>query len=68
MKFVFTELYTDKGPHQDTVRKLQQERFGSVALPLYVVLSPDGTELGRLTGTLSLDQFLTFLKGFDGGK
>jgi hypothetical protein len=60
--FVFAELYTDRPPHGPENRRLQIERFRTVALPLYVILSPDGsTERRRLLGTIELDPFLAFL-------
>jgi hypothetical protein len=64
-EFVFAELYTDKGPHKDENKKLQDERFNSVALPLYLVLSPDGKELARLelnTGLATKETFIDFLR------
>lgn len=61
--FIFAELYTDEGSDEakEKVRALQK-KFDSVALPLYIVLSPDGKEAGRLTGTISETQFLAFLQ------
>jgi thiol:disulfide interchange protein len=49
--FVAVELYTD-GEDAASKRnsKLQQQKFGTVALPLYVVVSPEGKELARLEG------------------
>ena len=41
---------------------VQSNRFGTVALPLYVILGPDGKERGRLTGTITMDLFLEFLR------
>jgi hypothetical protein len=58
-EFVVAELYTDV--HQQ-YREIQSKRFKSIALPLYVVLGPDGKERSRLAGRVSLDQFLEFLK------
>ena len=60
-KFIFAELYTDRGPDPDENNRLLKERFASVALPLYVTLSPDGRELSRLSGLASRDEFLKFL-------
>ena len=63
--FVFAELYTDVGPYKLDNKKLQDERFNSVALPLYLVLSPDGRELARLelnTGLASRETFIDFLR------
>jgi thiol:disulfide interchange protein DsbD len=49
--FVAVELYTD-GEDATSKRnsKLQQQKFGTIALPLYVVVSPEGKELARLEG------------------
>ena len=52
-------LYTDVHPQY---RDVQNKRFKSISLPLYVVLGPDGKERSRLAGRISLDQFLEFLK------
>lgn len=62
-KFVVAELYTDKGTAAQLaeVRRLQDQRFKSVALPLYLVLDAQGNELGRLGGTITEAQFLQFL-------
>lgn len=62
--FVFAELYTDTFPKN---RQIQDKRFGTVALPLYVILGPDGKERGRLAGRINLEEFLGFLKkGLEG--
>jgi thiol:disulfide interchange protein len=57
--FVVAALYTDVHPQY---REVQNKRFKSISLPLYVVLGPDGQERSRLAGRISLDQFLEFLK------
>jgi hypothetical protein len=57
--FIFAELYTDLNPEN---RVIQNERFGSVALPLYVILGPDGKERVRLAGQIGMVEFLEFLK------
>ncbi len=63
-KFVFAELYTDRNDVPQDVKnnKLLREQFGSVALPLYVTLGPDGRERSRLVGTATVAQFIDFLK------
>lgn len=58
-EFIFAELYTDKHPSN---RDIQDKRFGTVALPLYVILGPDGRERERLAGRITEPQFLGFLK------
>ena len=65
--FVFAELYTDR---QDAAHKakdeansrLQEERFATAALPLYVILGPDGRERARLLGKSNVSDFVEFLK------
>jgi hypothetical protein len=64
-EFVFAELYTDDGAAKEENARLMRERFGSVALPLYLVLSPEGKELARLeleTGLASRAEFIAFLR------
>ena len=63
-KFVCVRLYTDgAGEPYQQFQKMQQERFGTVALPYYVVASPDGTTRKTFPGlTRDPDQFVTFLK------
>lgn len=52
------ELYTDVHPQYRTV---QNKRFKAIALPLYVVVGPDGKERSRLAGRITTEQFLEFL-------
>lgn len=67
-KFVFAELYTDRlndskwSEVDKENRRIQKERFASVALPLYVILGPDDKERSRLTGMSTTGEFLEFLK------
>jgi hypothetical protein len=64
--FIFAELYTDRlGAHKEKDEangKLQEDRFATAALPLYVVLGPDGKERARLLGKTNVDEFVMFLK------
>ena len=65
--YVFAELYTDR---KDSVHKekdaenarLQEDRFATAALPLYVILGPDGLERARLLGKSNVPEFIEFLK------
>ena len=57
--FVVAVLYTDK--HTE-YRKVMNKRFKEIALPLYIVVGPDGVERSRLAGQINLDEFLSFLK------
>ncbi len=61
-EYILLRLYTDGGNNFREKQKYVIERFGTAALPLYVLLTPDGTEIERFTGmTRDLDEFLTFL-------
>ena len=49
--FVLAELYTDRQtPEDERHSELQEKNFGTVALPLYVVVGPDGQELSKFPG------------------
>jgi thiol:disulfide interchange protein len=62
-KFVTVRLYTDKEtPESERYKKMEQERFGTVALPLYVVLAPDEKKLAETSYNPDAGQFLTFLQ------
>lgn len=69
LKMVAVKLDTDgAGPYVERNQKLQEQRFGTVALPLYVLLAPDGAELGRVNRKVSEDEFVAFLqKAFPAG-
>lgn len=64
-RFELVQLFTDgQGPEYDKNRELQETKFGTVALPLYVVIDPkDEREVRRVEGlTRSPDEFAGFLK------
>jgi thiol:disulfide interchange protein DsbD len=63
-KFVRVRLYTDgDGEPYQQFQKMQQDQFGTVALPYYGVASPDGTTRKAFQGmTRDPDQFVMFLK------
>jgi thiol:disulfide interchange protein len=68
-KFVRVRLFTD-GQDESNVRqqKLQEEKFKSVALPLYVVVDASGNSLGQFLGmTRSSEEFIAFLAGASRG-
>lgn len=61
--FVLVELYTDgTDSESEANQKFQEETFKTVAIPLYVILSPDGT-FQRSSAGLTRDpaQYLSFL-------
>jgi thiol:disulfide interchange protein len=63
-KYVLVRLYTDgEGQPYERFQQMQQEKFGTVALPLYAVVNSDGNTLTTFPG-LTRDQaeFVAFLK------
>ncbi len=62
--FVTAELFTDRQtPEDERHSQIQEKSFGTVALPLYVVISPDGKELSKFPGlTRDKDEFIRFLQ------
>jgi thiol:disulfide interchange protein DsbD len=61
-RMVAVRLYTD-GSRAEAARnaRLQEDRFKTVALPLYVVLDGEGRELGRVNRAVTEADFLAFL-------
>lgn len=56
------ELWTDlKTKEAEENRKTLREQFDN-ALPLYVLMTPDGREIGRIGGRPSRAQFTAFLQ------
>ena len=62
-EFVLVHLYTDgQGLKYAENRALQQTKFGTVALPFYAIISPDGNEVARFPGmTRDRERFRRFL-------
>jgi thiol:disulfide interchange protein DsbD len=62
--FVLAELYTDRQtPEDERHSQIQEKSFGTVALPLYVVIGPDGKELSKFPGlTRDKNEFIRFLQ------
>jgi thiol:disulfide interchange protein DsbD len=60
---VNVRLYTDRleEPYLSN-KKYQEEKFGSIELPLYVILTPDGEVVATETFTRDYPKFLTFVK------
>ncbi len=61
-QFVKVKLFTDrnKEPYISN-KKLQEERYGSIELPLYVIIKPDEELVGTNTFTRDKDAFVKFL-------
>ncbi|MFN7944984.1 MAG: cytochrome c biogenesis protein CcdA [Blastocatellia bacterium] len=67
-RFILAELYTDRDTAEHAAsdqrhQEIQEKQFGTVALPLYVIVSPDGRELGKFPGlTRDKAEFIRFLQ------
>ncbi len=63
-QFVLVRLYTDgDGSRFAEQQKWQNDHFGTVALPLYVVLAKDGSTVATFPGlTRNTAEFLSFLQ------
>ena len=62
-RMVKVRLYTDgAAASAEKNAKLQEDRFGTVALPLYVLLDGDGRELARVNQKVDEDAFVAFLE------
>lgn len=63
-RFVPVELYTDLPNERSTrYKELEEQKFGTVALPLYAVITPDGKTLASYPGlTRKATEFLQFLE------
>ncbi len=60
--FIKVKLYTDRREEPYTTNKqLQQDLYGSIELPLYVILTPDGEYVGTKTFTRDMQEFVDFL-------
>ena len=63
-KFVLVRLYTDGGePEHQINQDLERERFGTIALPYYAIISPEGSTLATFPGlTRDRKEFIEFLR------
>jgi thiol:disulfide interchange protein len=63
-KFVLARLYTDNGTAlNDTNRDIEENRFNTIALPYYVIVSPDDKPLATFPGfTRNAEDFKNFLE------
>ncbi len=63
-RFVLVELYTDgRDETNRRYQQLEQDLFGTVALPYYAILDPDGAPRVAFGGlTRSSDEYLNFLR------
>ena len=67
-EMILVQLYTDGGPNHRENQQYEIDRFGTAALPFYVILSPNDDVITTFPGmTRNLDDFLDFLdKGLAG--
>src|SRR6185369_2020428 len=63
-QFVLVRLYTDgEGEIYERQQQMEQELFGTVALPYYAVLANDGKPVASFPGlTRNTNEFVDFLK------
>ena len=63
-KFVLVRLYTDgNGEVYEKQQLMEQERFGTVALPFYAVVDGNGKTIGSFPGlTRNVPEFVEFLR------
>lgn len=62
-RMIQVRLYTDRREEPYLSHKKRQlAQFGSIELPLYVLLKPDGTVLATKTFTRNKEEFLNFLR------
>lgn len=63
-RFIRVRLYTDgSGAVYEQQQEMERQRFNTVALPLYTVLSPTGATISTFPGlTRNPEEFLKFLK------
>ena len=61
--FIPVELYTDRGrPDDNRNQALERELVNTVALPVYVILSPEGKVVDSVEGRKDSVSFAGFLK------
>jgi thiol:disulfide interchange protein DsbD len=67
-EMVLVQLYTDGGPNHRENQEYEINRFGTAALPYYVILSPENQVITTFPGmTRNFNDFLDFLdKGLAG--
>ncbi len=60
-RFVLLQLYTDDGVDGRVLQKYQLQLTGTVALPTYAIVTPDGVLIDQWEGMASVDEFTVFL-------
>lgn len=67
-QFIRVRLYTDgEGEIYERHQRLEQEKFGTVALPYYALVDADGNAVASFPGlTRNVEEFVAFLKKGEG--
>ena len=61
-EMILVQLYTDGGPNHRENQEYEIERFGTAALPFYVILSPEDEVIATFPGmTRNINDFIDFL-------
>ncbi len=61
-QMIVVQLYTDlRTPESDRYKKLQEERYGDISLPLYVILTPQEQLISKSAYTTDEAAFVNFL-------
>ncbi len=60
--FVLLRLYTDGRKHGQTFQEYQLNLTGTIALPTYAVVAPEGTMISAHSGMASVAEFASFLE------
>ncbi len=61
-EMILVQLYTDGGPNHRENQEYEIERFGTAALPFYVILSPEDEVIVTFPGmTRNINDFIDFL-------
>ena len=62
-QFILVQLFTDAGENYREKQQYEIDRFGTAALPFYVILNSENEELARFPGmTRDVDAFINFLE------
>jgi len=63
-EYILVKLYTDgSGEQYKQNRKMQEERFGTIALPFYVIMNSKDEVVNSFPGlTRDLNEFIFFLE------
>jgi len=60
--FVLVRLFTDRGANAKQYAEMQKQRYGTVELPLYVVLTSQERYVGKFGYDLNIERFIERLK------